>query len=111
NQLTKMVEVLRDPDLTSQDRARRLAEAQETVINAMDQYDMYRGRVGSRELEMEGVLEANEGMSTTKTETLANVTQADAFTTASELVQYQQQLQASRQIFTKVQGSSLFDYI
>ncbi len=111
NQLTKYIEVLRDPTLTAQDRARRLGEAQVTVTNAMNQYDLYRGRVGARELEMDGLLESNEGMSTTKQETLANVTQADAFTTASELVQYQQQLQAARQIFTKVQGQSLFDYI
>ena len=77
----------------------------------MDQYDLYRGRVGSRETEIDTVIASDNALSSIKNTAKANLTQADAIATASELASYQQMLSASRTIYSKVQGTSLFDYI
>ncbi|MBO6257883.1 MAG: flagellar hook-associated protein FlgL [Succinivibrio sp.] len=111
NQLTKIIDTLKDNDLSTQQRAAALATAQETIQLAMDQYDLYRGRVGSRETEIDTVIASDNALSSIKNTAKANLTQADAIATASELASYQQMLSASRTIYSKVQGTSLFDYI
>lgn len=111
NQLTKIIDTLKDDTLTTQQRTAALATAQETIQLAMDQYDIYRGRVGSRETEIDTVIASDNALAAIKNTAKANITQADAIETASELAQYQQMLSASRTIYSKIQGTSLFDYI
>ena len=57
------------------------------------------------------VLDSNESLSDIKTESKAKVSEVDAFEAASDLVQSQNQLAVSRQIYSMLSKQSLFDYI
>ena len=77
----------------------------------MNQYDMYRGRVGSRENEVENVINSDTSLKNIKTTARANITEVDAFEAASDIVKDQQALQVARSVFSSINGTSLFDYI
>jgi flagellar hook-associated protein 3 FlgL len=111
NQLTDFAEALRDDSLTTEELSDIMARAQQTVQNAMDQYDKYRGRVGSRESEVENVINSDNSLETIKTTAEANITEVDAFEAASDIVKDQQALTTARSVYSKINGSSLFDYI
>ncbi len=111
NQLTSFVDALRDDSLTTEELSDIMARAQQTVQNAMDQYDKYRGRVGSRESEVENVINSDNALKTIKTTAEANITEVDAFEAASDIVKDQQALTTARSVYSKINGTSLFDYI
>ena len=50
-------------------------------------------------------------LSTIKTESKASVSEVDAFEAASNLIQAQNQLTVSRQIYSNLAKQSLFDFI
>ena len=111
NQLTSFVDARRDDSLTTEELSDIMARAQQTVQNAMDQYDKYRGRVGSRESEVENVINSDNALKTIKTTAEANITEVDAFEAASDIVKDQQALTTARSVYSKINGTSLFDYI
>lgn len=111
NQITNFVEALRDDSLTTEELSDMMAYAQQTVQNAMDQYDKYRGRVGSRESEVENVINSDTSLKNIKTTAEANITEVDAFEAASDIVKDQQALTTARSVYSKINGTSLFDYI
>ncbi|MBQ9275731.1 MAG: flagellar hook-associated protein FlgL [Succinivibrio sp.] len=111
NVLTDCVSVLRDTTLSPEERNDLLAQAQVTVQNAMDQYDMYRGRVGARQRNIDNVLASDQALSDIKENSKAIVSSVDAFEAASAVTQDQQLLEAARQVYTMLHGTSLFDYI
>ena len=111
NQLTSFVDALRDDSLTTEELSDIMARAQQTVQNAMDQYDKYRGRVGSRESEVENVINSDNALKTIKTTAEANITEVDAFEAASDIVKDQQAITTARSVYSKINGTSLFDYI
>ncbi len=111
NALTGYIDALRDDSLSTEELSDVMAQAQVSVQNAMDHYDMYRGRVGSREQEIENVINSDNSLQTIKTTARANITEVDAFEAASDIVQDQQALTVARSVFSTINGSSLFDYI
>ncbi|MGN0908374.1 MAG: flagellar hook-associated protein FlgL [Succinivibrio sp.] len=111
NQLTQFADDLRNGKLTTEELSDKMAYAQQTVQNAMDQYDKYRGRVGSRESEVENVINSDNALKTIKTTAEANITEVDAFEAASDIVKDQQALTTARSVYSKINGTSLFDYI
>ncbi len=111
NVLSDVVDALRNEDLSSKELSDILAAAQISVENAMDQYDKYRGRVGSRENEAEIVLSSVESLIEIKTQALADVSEVDAFEAASDISEWNNALEVARQVYNYTTGSSLFDYI
>ena len=111
NELTTYIDSLRDGTLSTDQLSDVMAQAQVSVKNAMNQYDMYRGRVGSRENEVENVINSDTSLKNIKTTARANITEVDAFEAASDIVKDQQALQVARSVFSSINGTSLFDYI
>lgn len=111
NELTTYIDSLRDENLSTEQLSDIMAQAQVSVKNAMNQYDMYRGRVGSRENEVDNVINSDTSLKNIKTTARANITEVDAFEAASDIVKDQQALQVARSVFSTINGSSLFDYI
>ena len=111
NELTYYIDSLRDESLSTEQLSDIMAQAQVSVKNAMNQYDMYRGRVGSRENEVDNVINSDTSLKNIKTTARANITEVDAFEAASDIVKDQQALQVARSVFSSINGSSLFDYI
>lgn len=111
NALTTYVDALRDDSLSTEELSDIMAQAQQSVANAMDHYDMYRGRVGSRESEIENIINSDTALANIKTEAEANITEVDAFEAASDIVKDQQALEVARSVYSTINGSSLFDYL
>lgn len=111
NVLTDIVNKINDPALSNTEKTAAIAKAQKSVGIAMTQYDSYRGQIGARQNTITTVLDSNESLSDIKTESKAKVSEVDAFEAASDLVQSQNQLAVSRQIYSMLSKQSLFDYI
>lgn len=111
NALTSIVDIIKDPNVSNTQKVAAISEAQVNVQNAMTQYDSYRGKVGARQNTITTILSANESLSDIKTASKASVSEVDAFEAASDLVQTQNQLSVSRQIYSMLAKQSLFDYI
>ncbi|MDD7287106.1 MAG: flagellin, partial [Succinivibrio sp.] len=102
---------INDPTLSNTEKTAAIAKVQKSVGIAMTQYDSYRGQIGARQNTITTVLNSNETLSDIKTESKAKVSEVDAFEAASDLVQSQNQLAVSRQIYSMLSKQSLFDYI
>ncbi len=111
NVLTDIVNQINDPNLSNTEKTAAIAKAQKSVGIAMTQYDSYRGQIGARQNTISTILDSNESLSDIKTESKAKVSEVDAFEAASDLVQSQNQLAVSRQIYSMLSKQSLFDYI
>lgn len=111
NALTKIVDIIEDESISNTDKIAAITEAQVNVQNAMTRYDSYRGKVGARQNTIDTILTSNNSLSDIKTESKANVSEVDAFEAASDLIQSQNQLNVSRQIYSMLSKQSLFDYI
>ena len=111
NVLTDIVNKINDPTLSNTEKTAAIAKVQKSVGIAMTQYDSYRGQIGARQNTITTVLDSNESLSDIKTESKAKVSEVDAFEAASDLVQSQNQLAVSRQIYSMLSKQSLFDYI
>ena len=111
NVLTKLANDIQDESLTKTEKCALIAAGQKDVQIAMNRYDSYRGQIGARQNTIETVMKSNTSLSDIKTESKANVSEMDAFEAASNLVQSQNQLTVSRQIYSMLQKQSLFDYI
>ena len=111
NVLTKLVDDIQDESLSKTEKCARIAAGQKDVQIAMNRYDSYRGQIGARQNTIQTVMTSNTSLSDIKTESKANVSEMDAFEAASNLVQSQNQLTVSRQIYSMLQKQSLFDYI
>ena len=111
NALTKIVDIIEDESISNTDKIAAITEAQVNVQNAMTRYDSYRGKVGARQNTIATILTSNNSLSDIKTESKANVSEVDAFEAASDLIQSQNQLNVSRQIYSMLSKQSLFDDI
>lgn len=111
NVLTEVANIINDPAVSNTDKCAAIAKAQESVTIAMNRYDSYRGEIGARQNTIKTVLESNESLSLIKTESKAKVSEVDTFEAASELIQSQNQLAISRQVYSMLSKQTLFDYI
>ena len=110
NQLNVVTEAMRS-GLSSQKLTEALSKAQVSVQNAMDQVDLYRGRVGARQVNIDAVLAIDNSLAQIKTESKTNITEVDLFEATTNLTLGNQALQVARATYSKVHGASLFDYI
>ena len=111
NVLTDIVATLRDDTKNQTDKTAAIAHAERCVGIAMTHYDSYRGEIGARQNNIETIVDSNTSLSTIKTESKASVSEVDAFEAASNLIQAQNQLTVSRQIYSNLAKQSLFDFI
>ena len=111
NVLTNLANDIQNESLSKTEKTARIAAGQKDVQIAMNRYDSYRGQIGARQNTIQTVMTSNTSLSDIKTESKANVSEMDAFEAASNLVQSQNQLTVSRQIYSMLQKQSLFDYI
>lgn len=111
NQLKNVVDMLRDPDVSAEQRVDMLSKAQISVNNAKVNVDSYRGQIGSRAANVDTIINSNESLSIIKQTAEANVTEIDAFEAVSNLIKEQNGLQVAQQTYSILNQSKLFDYI
>lgn len=120
NELTDIINLLnvpkdewdnQDPPITSNSLTQQLSTLQYSVDLAQKQVDSYRGLVGSRQAHIDDIIYSDQTLSDIKSEAKANISEVDAFTAVSDLVQAQGALQVAQQTYQLVHSSNLFDYI
>lgn len=111
NVLNDVIATLRDETLSNEERAERLAQAQISVSNAKDNYDMYRGQIGARSSNIDTIIDSDNALSIIKTTAKANISEMDTFEAASDLIKEQMALQTAQQSYSMVHSTTLFDFI
>lgn len=121
NQLNSIVTALKTPQdeygkagsavKSSHDLVNQLSAMQINVSLSKTHVDTYRGLVGARGSNIDDIITINETLYDTKAEANANVTEVDAFTAVSDLLQAQNALSVAQQSFQVVHSATLFDYM
>lgn len=120
NQLTGLINKLTTPEedwpdmnppYSRDQMTRDLAMMQETLSIAKKQVDTYRGMVGARGANIDAIIKSNETLQDTKSEAKANVSEIDAFTAVSDLLQTSNALQVAQQSYNIVHSTTLFDFM
>lgn len=111
NTLQNIITALRDPDLSSAERNKILAQGQVSVENAKENVNVALGHVGGRLKNIDNVINSNESLNVIKQEARANISEVDVYEAASNLIQEQNALTMAQKTFNMVNGSTLFDYI
>ena len=111
NVLNDVISTLRDPTITNEERAEKMSQAQISVANARDSYDMYRGQIGARQANIDNIIDSDNALSIIKQTAKANISEIDTYEAASNLLKEQMALQTAQQSYSVVHGTSLFDFI
>lgn len=111
NSLTTVINALRDTNMNTDERNTLIAQGQVNVSTALENINVALGHVGSRLSNIETVISSNESLNVIKQEALANIKEVDVYEAVSNLVKEQNALNVAQQTFSKVNGTSLFDYI
>lgn len=111
NTLSDMIAALKDPTITSTDYAAMAADTEIHLKGAMDRVDITQGDVGGRQNNLEQVTDSNSALSTISQEARANVSEIDLYEALSNVVQEVSALSVAQQAFTKINQSTLFDYL
>lgn len=111
NTLNDMISVLKDPTTSSTDYAAMVANTEVHLKNAMDRVDITQGAVGGRQNNLTQVTDSNTALSTISQEARANVSEIDLYEAISNVAQEESALSVAQQAFTKINQSSLFDYL
>lgn len=120
NELTDIINLLnipkdewdnQNPPITNSYLTQQLSTLQYTVDLTQSQVNSYRGLVGSRQAHIDDIIYSDQTLSDIKSEAKANISEVDAFTAVSDLVQSQYALQVAQQTYQIVHSSNLFDYI
>lgn len=120
NELTDIINLLnipkdewdnQNPPITNSFLTQELSNLQYSIDLAQKQVDSFRGQVGSRQAHIDDIIYSDQSLSDIKSEAKANISEADAFTCVSDLVQAQGALQVAQQTYQLVHSSNLFDYI
>ena len=111
NTLNKMIVALNDSTISSSDYAAMAADTEIHLSNAMDRVDITQGAVGGRQKNLEQVTDSNSALSTISQEARANVSEIDLYDAISNVAQEESALSVAQQAFTKINQSTLFDYL
>lgn len=111
NVLNDVISTLRDPTISNEERAEKMSQAQISVANARDSYDMYRGQIGARQANIDNIIDSDNALSIIKQTAKANISEIDTYEAASNLLKEQMALQTAQQSYSVVHGTSLFDFI
>jgi flagellar hook-associated protein 3 FlgL len=111
NSLTTVINALRDTNMNTDERNTLIAQGQVNVSTALENINVALGHVGSRLGNIETVISSNESLNVIKQESLANIKEVDVYEAVSNLLKEQNALNVAQQTFSKVNGTSLFDYI
>ncbi len=111
NTLSNIIDALRDKDLSNEEKTKFLQQGQVATNNAKENINMTLGHVGSRLSNIDKVISSNETLNEIKTTTRANQCEVDVYEVVSGLLQEQNALNVAQQTFSKVNGSTLFDFI
>lgn len=111
NTLSQAISVLQNPSSSSTALATMAADTQTHLTNAMDKVNTTLGEVGGRMNNLDQIANSNSTLSTIAQDAKANVSEVDIYEAYSKVVQEQTSLTAAQQAYTKIQKSSLFDYI
>ena len=111
NVLNDVISTLRDPTISNEERAEKMSQAQISVANARDSYDMYRGQIGARQANIDNIIDSDNALSIIKQTAKANISEIDTYEAASNLLKEQMALHTAQQSYSVVHGTSLFDFI
>lgn len=100
-----------NPPLSNDIIVQELSRLQYSIDSAQKQVDSYRGLIGARSAHIDDIIKSDETLSDIKSEAKANISEVDAFTAVSDLVQAQAALSVAQQTYNMVHSSTLFNYI
>ena len=111
NGMSDFMTALRDPSISAENFASRVADATVHMKNSRLNIDHGLGELGGRMNSLEQVMSSNEGLSTLNTGARAKVSEADLYEVISTLSKEDAALSASQLSFSKISRLTLFDYI
>ena len=88
-----------------------LASGQVNIEYAKENVNVALGHVGGRLTNIEDVINSNSTLSEIKTQAKANISEVDVYEATENLLKQQTALNFAQQTFSKVNGTTLFDYI
>ena len=87
------------------------ADTQTHLNNAMTKVNTTLGELGGRMNNLDQITNSNSALSAIDQEAKANVSEVDMYEAISKVVQEQNSLTAAQQAYSKIQKSTLFDYL
>ena len=111
NTLAQAVAVLKNPNSSSSSLTKIVADTQSHLNNAMTKVNTTLGELGGRMNNLDQITNSNSALSTIDQEAKANVSEVDIYEAMSKVVQEQNSLTAAHQAYSKIQKSTLFDYL
>ncbi|WP_024872831.1 flagellar hook-associated protein FlgL [Tolumonas lignilytica] len=111
NTLSQAIAILKDPNSTTADIQKMAADTQSHLSNAMDKVNTTLGEIGGRMTNADQIANSNTSLNSISQEAKANVSQVDMYAAISKVAQEQNALTVAQQAYTKINKSTLFDYI
>lgn len=111
NSISRVIDVLRDDNVSHAEKMSMLASGQVNIEYAKENVNVALGHVGGRLTNIEDVINSNSTLSEIKTQAKANISEVDVYEATENLLKQQTALNFAQQTFSKVNGTTLFDYI
>ena len=111
NSISRVIDVLRDDNVSHAEKMSMLASGQVNIEYAKENVNVALGHVGGRLTNIEDVINSNSTLSEIKTHAKANISEVDVYEATENLLKQQTALNFAQQTFSKVNGTTLFDYI
>lgn len=111
NSISRVIDVLRDDNVSHAEKMSMLASGQVNIEYAKENVNVALGHVGGRLTNIEDVINSNSTLSEIKTKAKANISEVDVYEATENLLKQQTALNFAQQTFSKVNGTTLFDYI
>lgn len=111
NSISRVIDVLRDDNVSHAEKMNMLASGQVNIEYAKENVNVALGHVGGRLTNIEDVINSNSTLSEIKTQAKANISEVDVYEATENLLKQQTALNFAQQTFSKVNGTTLFDYI
>lgn len=112
NSLNTMIDKLKNSSsLTDEEWASTVANVQTHINNTLDRVGITQGAIGGRQNNLEQIIDSNSALETITAEARANVSEIDLYEAISNVSLQENALTMAQQAFTKVNASTLFDYL
>lgn len=111
NTLQNFIDVLNNPNVSDDDLQIALADTLQQVTKTANNVDSTLANIGGRQNVIDSVYTTNEDLLITNQKYKADISEVDLAAALTEIKRQEVALQAASQTFTKVNATTLFDYI
>ncbi len=111
NTLQNYIEALNDPDITTEELNVILADTLQQITATANNVDSTLANLGGRLNVVDSVFNTNADLLITNQTYKADISEVDLAAALTEIKRQEVALQAASQAFTKVNATTLFDYI